>query len=312
MSEQPLVVCLMGPTASGKTDTAIALAERLPLDIISVDSAMVYRGMDIGTAKPSAEVLARAPHRLVDVVDPEQSYSAGAFVRDAGRDIAAIHAAGRVPLLVGGTGLYFRSLIEGIAELPDADPSVRAALDAEAASVGWAELHARLMREDPVSAERIQPNDRQRIQRALEVLEVSGRPLSDWQANDPRRPPPFRFAKFALIDGDRGRLHERINARFSSMLAAGFLDEVATLMQRPGLTSGSASMRAVGYRQIWAHLAGESTQEEAAQRARAATRQLAKRQLTWLRGEAGLSCFDPLEATTTATISLKVEQALNQ
>lgn len=306
------VVCLMGPTASGKTEIAIELSRRFPLDIVSVDSAMVYRGMDIGTAKPEPAVLRDAPHRLVDIVDPEETYSAGTFVRDARREIDSIHALDRVPLLAGGTMLYFRSLIEGIAQLPDANPEIRSDIDSEAERKGWPALHAELASIDPQSAARIKPNDRQRIQRSLEVFRITGRRLSDCQANDARKPPPFRFIKLALGIRDRADLHTRINARFQIMLDSGFLQEVAGLKARPGLTAGHSAMRAVGYRQLWAHLDGEQSLDEASIRAQAATRQLAKRQLTWLRSDAELKTFNPLEAGSVDAISEWLGRVLNE
>ncbi len=302
----------MGPTASGKTELAVELVERLPLDIVSVDSALVYRGMDIGTAKPGAAILERAPHRLIDILDPEEAYSAGGFVRDARREIDAIHAAGRVPLLVGGTMMYFRSLTRGIAELPEACAATRAAIDDEAEHKGWPALHAELARIDPETAERIGPHDRQRIQRAVEVYRVSGRSLTEWQAAGSRAPAEYAFLKIALIAGSRARLHERIERRFLAMLEAGFVDEVRSLMQRPGLGPEAPSMRAVGYRQLWAHLSGRYDLAEATRRGQAATRQLAKRQLTWLRGDAGLTAFDPLEAGAASAISAVVERKLNE
>ena len=305
------VVCLMGPTASGKTGLAVELAAQLPLDIVSVDSALVYRGMDIGTAKPDATTLARAPHRLIDIREPEESYSAGAFVRDACREIDAIHRAGRVPLLVGGTMLYFRSLSEGIAELPEADEAVRRDLDRQAADVGWPALHEELARVDPAAAARIGLNDRQRIQRALEVYRVTGRTLSAWQSAPTAPAADYEFVKLALIDPERRRLHERIDARFVRMLEAGFRDEVATLMARPGLSAASPAMRAVGYRQLWAHLAGDCSLEEATARGQAATRQLAKRQLTWLRAEPEVGQFDPLEVRTSGAILSRLKRILN-
>ena len=311
MSSEPAVVCLMGPTASGKTELAIELTRRYPLDIVSVDSAMVYRGMDIGTAKPGADILRDAPHRLIDISEPELTYSAGMFVRDAQREIELIHAAGRWPLLVGGTMLYFRSLIDGIAQLPDADPAIRRAIDAEADELGWPALHAQLTKVDPASGRRIDANDKQRIQRALEVFRGSGRTLTEWQ-RQAAPPSPYRFIKIALIDDDRARLHARINQRFDDMLAAGFLEEVRGLRRRAGLSSQTSSMRAVGYRQLWAHLAGNMSLDEAGRRAQAATRQLAKRQLTWLRSERDLFCFDPLEVGTPDAISSFLTVSLNQ
>ena len=300
----------MGPTASGKTELGVQLVERFPLDIVSVDSAMVYRGMDIGTAKPDATTLGKAPHRLIDIRQPEEAYSAGTFVRDARREIDAIHAQDRVPLLVGGTMLYFRSLTEGIADLPEADASIRRQIDAEAVRSGWPALHSTLGEVDPDTARRISPNDRQRIQRALEVYRASGRSLSEWQAAATAGASRYEFLKVALVDPLRSRLHERINRRFHDMLEAGFVGEVEGLMRRPGLGPDSPSMRAVGYRQLWAHLEGRFDLDEAIRRAKAATRQLAKRQLTWLRGESEMASFDPLEARTAAAISSLVEQKI--
>jgi len=290
------VICLMGPTASGKTDIAVRLAERFPLDVISVDSALVYRGMDIGTAKPDPRVLQRVPHRLIDIREPEESYSAGEFVRDATTAIEQIQRAGRLPLLVGGTMMYFRALTQGIAELPEADDAIRATLDAEAARSGWPTLHAQLAEVDPVAASRINRNDSQRIQRALEVYRTSGRSLSEWQSAEPVTGKHYRFLKIALIAESRKALHARIERRLKSMFASGFVEEVRTLRARPGLTSRDPAMRAVGYRQVWAHLDGEFDAAEAERRTLYATRQLAKRQLTWLRSENELISLDPLEA----------------
>jgi len=295
----------MGPTAVGKTDVAVKLCERFALDIVSVDSALVYRGMNIGTAKPDAATLRRAPHRLIDIRDPEESYSAGDFVRDAKRAIAAICAAGRVPLLVGGTMMYFRALTEGIAELPPANADIRNAIDARAAKLGWPALHARLRVNDPIAADRINENDSQRIQRALEVFEGSGRSLTDWQQASKAKAPVLdvEFIKIALQPPARQVLHERIEKRLDWMLAHGFLGEVETLMQRPGLSHDLPAMRSVGYRQIWAHLAGEYDLEEGRYRALVATRQLAKRQITWLRSESNVFSVDPLEGRRIDAIS---------
>ncbi len=292
----------MGPTATGKTRVAIELCRRFPLDVISVDSALVYRGMDIGTAKPDAATLRETPHRLVDIRDPEDSYSAGDFVRDATAAMQAIFDAGRTPLLVGGTMMYFRALTAGMAELPPADEDLRAAIDAEAAGRGWPAMHEELRRVDPAAAVRINPNDSQRIQRALEVYRLSGRPLTAWQASTPESE-GTRFLKLALQVEPRSVLHERIAMRLEHMLEAGFLDEVARLMRRPGLRRDSPAMRSVGYRQFWAHLAGECSLDEARRRARAATRQLAKRQITWLRSETGLESFDALDSAVADAIS---------
>jgi len=294
----------MGPTASGKTEVAIDLCKRFPFDVISVDSALVYRGMDIGTAKPDADTLRSTPHRLIDIRDPEESYSAGDFVRDASLEMDAIFAAGRVPLLVGGTMMYFRAMTDGIAELPSADRHIRATIDADAQQVGWPAMHERLQSVDPEAAIRIEPNDRQRIQRALEVYLTSGKTISAWQAagSNPVNA-DIRFIKVALQLTSRNGLHERIKKRLNSMLNNNFLDEVKVLYQRPDLTAAHPSMRSVGYRQLWQHLDGETTLAEAGERALFATRQLAKRQITWLRSEKELQPFDPLEANTIDAIS---------
>lgn len=278
---QPVVLCLMGPTATGKTDLAVSLAERWPVEIVSVDSAMVYRGMDIGTAKPPPEVLARAPHRLIDLVDPAEAYSAARFVADAVAAIREIHAAGRLPLLVGGTGLYFKALQEGLSELPPADPDFRREFEARLAREGLAALHAALARVDPEAAARIRPGDPQRIQRALEVHALTGLPLSEHL----RRRRPAIEARFVnlILEADRDWLRDRIAVRFDRMLAEGFLEEVAALRARGDLSPNLPSMRAVGYRQAWAHLAGETDFEAFRDRAIHATRQYAKRQMTWFR-----------------------------
>ncbi len=298
-------ICLMGPTATGKTDVAISLCKRFPLQIISVDSAMVYRGMDIGTAKPDAGILQRVPHRLIDIRDPEETYSAGDFVRDAHKEINTILAAGSIPLLVGGTMMYFRSLTDGIADLPKADPDIRADLDSDADRHGWPALHARLADIDAAAAARIDPNDRQRIQRALEVFLVSGKSISEWQREGRTGAvgEDVRFIKLALQTTAQSALNKRIEERLKRMLDIGFLDEVRGLMRRPALTPDRSSMRAVGYRQFWAHLAGDCSYDEARHRALVATRQLAKRQRTWLRAESALSTYDPLESGTIGAIS---------
>ena len=307
---QRKAVLLMGPTASGKTDLAIQLCERFPCDVISVDSALVYRGMDIGTAKPDAATLELAPHRLIDFLDPEQSYSAGEFVRDAYREMDAILEAGRVPLLVGGTMMYFRALTRGIARLPKADAEIRAAIDAEAAARGWPALHAELERADPAAAARIKPNDRQRIQRALEVYRVSGRPLSEWQKESAPARDDIGFLKVGLNIEPRSVLHQRCAQRLDVMIEAGFIDEVRRLRQRSGLTADHPSMRAVGYRQFWQHLDGDYDLEEARDRALFATRQLAKRQITWLRSETGVFLVNPLEPCAIDAISGFLAQSL--
>jgi tRNA dimethylallyltransferase len=303
-------VFLMGPTASGKTDLAVALAERLGCAVVSVDSAMVYRGMDIGTAKPGPEVVARAPHRLIDILDPAETYSAGRFRADALAEMAAIAREGRVPLLVGGTGLYFRALDRGLSALPGADPEVRARLDAEAAERGWPALHGRLAECDPAAAARIHPNDPQRIQRALEVYLLTGRPLSAFFREAGEGGLPFRVVKVALEPAERGVLHERIAVRFGRMLDEGLMEEVARLRARGDLTPDTPSMRAVGYRQVWAYLAGELDRPTMVERAVVATRQLAKRQLTWLRAETGVTRVDCLGAGVNERVLRALDPAL--
>lgn len=277
------VVLLMGPTAAGKTRLAFELARQFPVEVVSVDSALVYRGLDIGTAKPTPGERTAVPHHLIDIRDAAESYSAGQFVRDALEAIAAIRGEGRVPLLVGGTMLYFHALLHGLASLPEADPSIRAEIERDAARSGWPALHAELARVDPVAGARIHPNDPQRLQRALEVYRATGIAISALQA---RRHPALAdipHLPLVLDVPDRADLHARVERRFDSMMAAGFLDEVRALHQRADLHARKPAMRAVGYRQLWAHLDGECTLEEGKRRAVAATRQLAKRQFTWLR-----------------------------
>ncbi len=303
-------ILLMGPTASGKTDLAIHLCERFPCDVISVDSALVYRGMDIGTARPDPDTLVRTPHRLIGFRDPEESYSAGEFVRDAYAEMDAIFAAGRIPLLAGGTMMYFRALTQGIAELPGADEDIRAAIDAEAAERGWPAMHAELAQVDPEAAQRIKPNDRQRIQRALEVWRSSGTALSDWHGNREPARDDIAYVKIGLNIEPRRLLHERIAARLRAMVEDGFVDEVARLRERPGLTADHPSMRSVGYRQFWQHLDGEFGLDEARRRALYATRQLAKRQITWLRSETDVFICNPLEAGAIDAISAFLARSL--
>ena len=286
------VLMLAGPTGAGKTDWAIQLAERAPIEIVSVDSAMVYRGLDIGTAKPSPELRARVPHHLIDLCDPAESYSAGRFVVDALRAIGEIHARGRAPLLVGGTMLYVRALLDGLATLPAAAPELRRELDARAAAVGWPALHAELARLDPVAAARIASNDSQRIQRALEVCYTTGEPISRLQRATASPLASFTV-RYWLLDPDRTVLKERIARRFDAMMAAGFLDEVRRLRDRGDLTAAHPAMRAVGYRQLWGHLEGRFGLEEGTRRAVVATRQLAKRQLTWMRAERRAERVEP-------------------
>lgn len=305
------VVLLMGPTASGKTDIAIKLRERMASDIISVDSALVYRGMDIGTAKPDAATLQRSPHQLVDIRDPEETYSAGDFVRDARAAIAASAAKGRVPLLVGGTMMYFRALTEGIADLPPADEAIRAQIDKEAAEKGWPYLHTELGKVDPQVAAKLGANDSQRIQRALEVYRISGRPLSELQREAAPDDSNFNFVKIALRIEPRSLLHQRIEQRLDQMIAGGFEEEMRGLRKRPGLTRDSSAMRSVGYRQFWRYLDGDYSQQEARDRTLYATRQLAKRQLTWLRSENALISVNALEANVIDTISAHLAGVLD-
>ena len=303
-------ILLMGPTASGKTDLAISLCKRFPCDVISVDSALVYRGMDIGTAKPDAETLRRTRHRLINIRDPEESYSAGEFVRDAYREMDEIFAAGRIPLLAGGTMMYFRALTEGIAALPSADEDIRRAIDAEAEERGWPALHEDLQQVDPAAAERIKPNDRQRIQRALEVYRSSGTPLSVWQRDSAPQRDDIRYLKTGLNIEPRSLLHERIAQRLDIMVEGGFIDELRRLRERPGLVADCTAMRSVGYRQFWRYLDGDYSLDEARDRALFATRQLAKRQITWLRSETELFLVDPLEAGVINAISGLLAQSL--
>ena len=298
----PPVILLMGPTASGKTALALALAERLPVEIVSVDSALVYRGLDIGSAKPDAQMRARVPHHLIDILDPAEPYSAARFAADARRLIGEIRARGRVPLLAGGTMLYFRALTRGLSELPSADPALRARLEAEAAAHGWPALHARLARLDPDSAARLHPNDQQRVQRALEIVETTGQPVGAfYAAHGEAGEGGERWCRLALNPPARSVLHARIAARFHEMMADGFLDEVRRLHARGDLHPDLPAIRAVGYRQLWAHLDGEYGLDEAVERGIAATRQFAKRQLTWLRSEPDLNWLDPAQDDLLAT-----------
>ena len=287
-------ILLMGPTASGKSAIALELALVLPVEIVSVDSAQVYRGMDIGTAKPDAATRARVAHHLVDLIDPDQSYSAARFRADALAAMAGIRSRGRIPLLVGGTMLYFKALREGLSRLPQADPGVRQELDDRAAAEGWPALHAELERVDPVTAARLKTTDSQRIQRALEVYRISGTPLSALQGAREVTDAPD-FIAIALVPSDRAELHRRIAQRFDAMLAAGLIDEVRALRQRYELTASMPSMRCVGYRQVWDTLEGTQTLRDLRERGIAATRQLAKRQLTWLRSTPAktLDCLAP-------------------
>ena len=283
MATLPTIICLMGPTASGKTPLAVSLVQQFPCEIISVDSAMVYKGMDIGTAKPDAATLKIAPHRLIDLVDPSVPYSAGQFRVDAIREIDDIIKRGKVPLLVGGTMMYFRVLHQGLAALPRADASIRAQLQARAENEGWAALHAELQQVDPEAAKRINVQDGQRIQRALEVYLLTGKPISHWHQNETSPLSGYQVHHLAIAPLERARLHERIAQRFQLMLDAGFIEEARRLYARRDLTADLPSIRSVGYSQAWRYLAGEISLDEMREQAVAATRQLAKRQLTWLR-----------------------------
>jgi tRNA dimethylallyltransferase len=295
-------ILLMGPTGSGKSDLAMRLAEAFPVEIISVDSALVYRGMDIGTAKPSAAMRARVAHHLIDIRDPAQGYSAGEFTQDALRAMQDIWSRGRYPLLVGGTMLYFHTLTHGIAELPEGDRAVRAAIDAQAASSGWPSVHRELAQVDPAAAARIHCNDAQRIQRALEVYRLTGETITKLQQNRVSVFADVEVTEIAVAPLERGDLHTRIERRFDAMLEAGLLTEVRTLFERSDLSAEHPSMRAVGYRQLWRHLAGQCALEEARNQAVAATRQLAKRQVTWLRRRERAQWFDSMQADVARTM----------
>jgi len=280
----PPAIFLMGPTAAGKTALAMELCDRLPCDIISVDSALIYRGMDIGTAKPTAEELGRYPHRLIDIRGPEQSYSAAEFRQDALAEMAAITAAGRIPLLVGGTMMYFNALQQGLANMPEADPAVRARLEEDARRLGWPAMHSRLAQVDPQAAARLKPNDSQRVQRALEVYELSGRPMSELWREQEQTVLPYQVHSFAVMPPERAELHRRIEQRFHLMLELGLVDEVErVLWSRGDLDLSHPSVRCVGYRQVWEYLAGHWDYETMVFKGIVATRQLAKRQITWLR-----------------------------
>ena len=283
MTQQPLALFLMGPTASGKTDLAIALRQQLPVEVISVDSALIYKGMDIGTAKPTPAELALAPHRLIDILDPKESYSAMNFREDALKEMAEISASGRIPLLVGGTMLYYKALLEGLSPLPSADPTIRAEIEEKAAKIGWAGMHQELLAIDPVAGARINPNDSQRINRALEVFYITGKTMTEL-TEEKGEALPYRLLQFAIAPQDRSILHERIALRFQKMMDLGFEEEVKRLFLREDLHIDLPSIRCVGYRQIWEYLQGDISLDEAIYKGICATRQLAKRQITWLRG----------------------------
>lgn len=283
LENKPLAIFLMGPTASGKTDLAIQLRQHLPVEVISVDSALIYRGMDIGTAKPSKAELALAPHRLIDICDPAESYSAANFRTDALREMQEISAQGKIPLLVGGTMLYYKALLEGLSPLPSADDKVRSEIEAKAALIGWGGLHQELIKIDPISAQRINPNDSQRINRALEVFYLTGKTLTELTAQKGEAL-PYDILQFAIAPEQREVLHLRIEQRFHKMIELGFQQEVEKLYRRPDLNENLPSIRCVGYRQMWEYLRGDYDHDEMVFRGICATRQLAKRQITWLRG----------------------------
>nr|WP_277402063.1 tRNA (adenosine(37)-N6)-dimethylallyltransferase MiaA [Achromobacter insuavis] len=312
VSATPLVICLAGPTAAGKSASTLALAERWPLEIVNVDSATIYRGMDIGTAKPSAAEQALVPQHLLDILDPAQSYSAAEFRADALRLIGEITARGRIPLLAGGTMMYYKALRDGLDDLPQADPALRAELEARAARDGWPALHAELARLDPVTAARLAPNDSQRIQRALEICQLSGQPMSALLGRQRAAAGEAdnRYLTISLEPSERAALHARIEQRFDAMLANGLLDEVRGLHARADLHPGLPSVRCVGYRQMWAHLDGEISLEDAREQGIAATRQLAKRQITWLRAQPERVIVDCLAADAVAQTIDAVATAL--
>jgi tRNA dimethylallyltransferase len=310
IDERPPAILLMGPTASGKTALAALLAARLPVEIVSVDSAQVFRHMDIGTAKPGPEILRDAPHHLIDILHPTERYSAARFVEDASELMAEIHARDRVPLLVGGTMLYFKALREGLSNLPAADAGVRLVIDTMARESGWPALHDELARVDPQTAARLEPGDAQRIQRALEVFYLTGEPLSALIARGRDAPPPYRLLAIALEPSERGVLHERIAQRFEVMLELGLIGEVRRLREHFDLSPSLPSMRTVGYRQVWQYLDGELSLSALRNTAVAATRQLAKRQLTWLRAMRDVERFDCLDPDLAERLERRLEAHL--
>ena len=306
------IVCLAGPTAAGKSAATLAVAQRWPIEIVNVDSAVIYRGMDIGTAKPTPAERRQVPQHLLDIRDPAESYSAAEFRDDALRLIAEIHARGRIPLLCGGTMLYYKALRDGLSDLPQADPAVRAAIDAEARQHGWPELHRRLAAFDPDTAQRLAPNDSQRLQRAIEIYRITGRPMSALLAEDAAREPDglYQYFTISLEPSDRLALHARIAARYRQMLDAGLVEEVRALYERGDLHPGLPSIRCVGYRQIWDYLDGATGLESAVQRAIAATRQLAKRQLTWLRAQPERHVIDCLAPDAPDRVAAAMDRIL--
>ena len=308
--QQPPAIFLMGPTAAGKTTLAIEMCKRYPVDIISVDSALVYRSMDVGTAKPDAGTLRLAPHALIDIRDPAETYSVAEFRADALEEMASITSRGRVPLLTGGTMLYFRALSRGLARLPAASPAIRQVIEEQARKAGWPAMHAQLAGRDPEIAGRIHPNDSQRISRAIEVIELTGRKMSELQQQQEEQALEYRVLRIIACPQPRAKLHERIKMRFQQMLQEGFMDEMKALRKRGDLKREMPSMRCVGYRQAWGYLEGEDSFDEMCRKAVAATRQLAKRQLTWLRQETGALWYDPTVGTARETVFREVEEFL--
>lgn len=306
----PPAILLMGPTASGKTAVAAATAEKLRCEVVSVDSAQIYRGMDIGTAKPDAELLVRVPHHLIDIIEPDESYSAARFRDDALTAMREITERGNIPLLVGGTMLYFRALTEGLNDLPAADPTIRLVIDSMARESGWPSLHRELARVDPETAARLDPNDAQRIQRALEVYYLTERPMSEFMKKPKYVYFPYSAVKLALVPSDRERLHERIARRFDDMLKLGLIGELSRLRAQYALEPDMPSMRCVGYRQVWRYLDGEYGLATLREKAIAATRQLAKRQLTWLRSMNDVTRFDCLDEDVSRQVLTYLEQWL--
>lgn len=305
-------ILIMGPTGAGKTDLVLRLARDRPIDIISVDSAMVYRGMDIGTGKPPRDVLEQHPHRLVDILDPSEAYSAGRFVRDAKAAIETAHRNNRLPVLVGGTMLYFRALRRGLADMPSADPATRKTIDEEATERGWPALHRDLAEIDPEAAARIQPNDAQRIQRALEVFRLTGKTLSELHATPQPPETGVQFFAYGWVPGNRQQLYAAIESRFNRMMKEGLLDEVRALHARGDLHGDLPAIRSVGYRQLWEHLQGNEPLESAVQRAIFATRHLARRQLIWLRAETDVRSVDALESTADALMVQAIDSVLDE
>jgi len=311
VAAEPAAILLVGPTASGKSALAGVLADRFPVEIVSVDSAQIYRGMDIGTAKPGAAERATVPHHLIDIIDPTEAYSAARFREDALHVMRGITARGHTPLLVGGTMLYFKALREGLSELPASDPEIRAQIDSEAAERGWPAMHKELARIDPATAARLKPSDAQRIERALEVFRMSGSPMSQLLGRK-KSALPFRLVELALVPADRAELHRRIEARFDAMLERGLVEELRALRKRYALRPGLPSMRCVGYRQAWQFLEGEIDRDELRNRGIHSTRQLAKRQLTWLRAMKTVRSFDCLAEDLDAEVLDYVRRGINR